>query len=246
MSSTWPLPPASDAASPLPWPPWTGWLHWSGRRPPRRPGAPRLRARAPEPARADARRGRRPRAAPPGPRAARRAGRRSGVPGSGSCRGPVDLRRAGFLGFGAGVGLGLGLGFRFGLLGQQRLPVGDRDLVVVGMDFAEGQEAVAVAAVVDEGRLQRRLHARHLRQVDVAAQQLARGQFVVELLYPAVAQHHDPGLFRVRGIDEHLVAFVHVMGSLAPRRPAERRSWTCPVRDTRLVAAPISVAGIGP
>ena len=41
-----------------------------------------------------------------------------------------------------------------GLFLQQRLPVRDRDLVVVGMDFVEGEEAVAVAAVVDEGGLQ--------------------------------------------------------------------------------------------
>ena len=114
---------------------------------------------------------------------------------------------------GARVGLGLGFGFGLGFLLQQRLPVGDRDLIVVGMDFVEGQEAVAVAAVVDEGRLQRRLDARHLGQIDVAAQQLAGGQLVVELLYPAVAQHHDPGFLRVRGIDEHLV-LVHGMSSL--------------------------------
>ena len=81
----------------------------------------------------------------------------------------VSCVTAGLLGFGAGIGFGLGLRFRFGFLLQQRLPVGDRDLVVVGMDFAEGQEAVAVAAVVDEGRLQRRLDARHLGQIDVAA-----------------------------------------------------------------------------
>ena len=37
---------------------------------------------------------------------------------------------------------------------DQRLTVGDRDLVIVGMDFAEGQEAVAVATVFDEGCLQ--------------------------------------------------------------------------------------------
>ena len=55
----------------------------------------------------------------------------------------------------AGACLGFG---DLALLGlDQRLPVGDRDLVVVGMDFREGEEAVAVAAVVDEGRLQRRL-----------------------------------------------------------------------------------------
>ena len=113
--------------------------------------------------------------------------------------------RAGRLGLRAGIGFGLGLGLRFGFFLQQRLPVGDRDLVVVGMDFAEGQEAVTIAAVVDEGRLQRRLDPRDLGEIDIAAEQLACGGFVVELLYPAVAQHHDPSLLRVRGIDEHLV-----------------------------------------
>src|SRR5271170_6372755 len=52
---------------------------------------------------------------------------------------------------------------------DQRLPVGDRDLVVIRVDFAERQEAVAIAAVVDESGLQRRLDARHLRQIDIAA-----------------------------------------------------------------------------
>ena len=59
------------------------------------------------------------------------------------------------------------------VLGDQRLPVGDRDLIVVGMDFAEGQKAVAIAAVVDEGGLQRRLDPRHLGQIDVAAKLFA-------------------------------------------------------------------------
>jgi hypothetical protein len=40
---------------------------------------------------------------------------------------------------------------------DQRLSVGDRDLIIVGMDFAKGQESVAVAAIFDEGRLQRGL-----------------------------------------------------------------------------------------
>ena len=55
---------------------------------------------------------------------------------------------------GAMVGLGLGRALRALVLGDQRLPVGDRNLVVVGMDFAEGKKAVAIAAVVDEGGLQ--------------------------------------------------------------------------------------------
>ena len=55
---------------------------------------------------------------------------------------------------GAMVGLGLGRALRALVLGDQRLPVGDRNLIVVGMDFAEGKKAVAIAAVVDEGGLQ--------------------------------------------------------------------------------------------
>ena len=37
---------------------------------------------------------------------------------------------------------------------DQGLTVGDRNLIVVGMDFAEGQETMAVAAIFDERRLQ--------------------------------------------------------------------------------------------
>ena len=77
--------------------------------------------------------------------------------------------------FSARIGLGLCLGFGFGFFLKQRLPVGERDLIVVGMDFAEGQEPVAIAAVVHEGRLQRWLDPRDLGQVDIAAQRLARG-----------------------------------------------------------------------
>jgi hypothetical protein len=62
--------------------------------------------------------------------------------------------------------LGLAMGALIGF--DQRLPVGDRDLIVIWMDFAEGEEAVPVAAILDEGRLQARLNAHHLGEVDVA------------------------------------------------------------------------------
>jgi len=77
----------------------------------------------------------------------------------------------------AGAMVGLGVGGARGalLLVDQRLPVGDGDLVVVGMDLAEGEEAVAVAAVVDEGSLKRRLDARDLGEIDVTAKLLAVG-----------------------------------------------------------------------
>ncbi|EGP07439.1 hypothetical protein CSIRO_3172 [Bradyrhizobiaceae bacterium SG-6C] len=56
----------------------------------------------------------------------------------------------------AGAILRLFLGFAVRtLVGLDKgLTVGNRDLVVVGMDFAEGQEAVPVTAILDEGGLQ--------------------------------------------------------------------------------------------
>ncbi len=58
---------------------------------------------------------------------------------------------------------------------DQRLPVGDGDLVIVRVDFAEGEEAVAIAAVFDEGRLQRRFNAGDFGKVDITAKLLALG-----------------------------------------------------------------------
>src|SRR6202030_3156124 len=69
--------------------------------------------------------------------------------------------------------LGLAMGAFVGL--DQRLAIGDRNLIIVGMDFAEGQKAVTIAAVFDEGGPQRGLYARDLGEIDVAAQLLALG-----------------------------------------------------------------------
>ena len=91
------------------------------------------------------------------------------------------------------------------VLSDQRLPVGDRNLIIVRMDFAEGEKAVAVAAVIDERGLQRRLDPRHLGQIDVTAQLLAAGRLEVELLHTLATQNDHPGLFRMGSIDEHLV-----------------------------------------
>src|ERR1700722_12637606 len=44
--------------------------------------------------------------------------------------------------------LGLAMGALVGL--DQGLTVGDRDLIIIGMDFAEGQKTMAVAAILDE------------------------------------------------------------------------------------------------
>ena len=53
---------------------------------------------------------------------------------------------------------------------QQRLTVRHRNLVVIRMNFREGEEPVAVAAIIDEGCLERRLYPRYFGEVYVAPQ----------------------------------------------------------------------------
>ena len=89
------------------------------------------------------------------------------------------------------------------LLGDQLLPIGHRDLEVVRMDFREGEEAVAVAAVFDEGGLQRGLDADDLGEVDVALERLARGRLEVEFGELGSVDDDHPGLFGMGGIDQH-------------------------------------------
>ncbi|WP_354167622.1 MULTISPECIES: hypothetical protein [unclassified Bradyrhizobium] len=106
--------------------------------------------------------------------------------------------------------LGLAMGLLFGF--DQSLPVGNRDLVVVGMDFAEGEEAVAVAAIFDESGLERGFDPCDLGEVDIPAQLLALRGLEIKLFDAIAADHDDPGLFRVGGIDQHLVGHVLTLG----------------------------------
>ena len=84
--------------------------------------------------------------------------------------------------FGMGIRRSFFGGFGGGFFVEESLPVGHGDLIVVGMDFVEGEEAVSVPAIVDEGRLERRLYARDLCEINIAAQKLSRRAFVVEFL----------------------------------------------------------------
>ena len=63
-----------------------------------------------------------------------------------------------------------GLELALGLI--EHAPIGLGDLIVVGVDLAERQEAVPLAAIVDECGLQRRFDPRHLGEIDVAFQLL--------------------------------------------------------------------------
>ena len=119
-----------------------------------------------------------------------------------------------------GLFLGLAMGLFLGL--DQRLPVGDRDLIIVGMDFAEGEEAVAIAAIFDEGGLERGFDPCDLGEVDVPAQLLALRGLEIKLFDAIAADHDDPGLFRVGGIDQHLVGHVLTLGGGGRDKPWAR------------------------
>ncbi|WP_426406767.1 hypothetical protein [Bradyrhizobium ganzhouense] len=117
---------------------------------------------------------------------------------------------------------GFAMGLFFGL--DQCLPVGDRDLVIVGMDFAESEEAVAVAAIFNESGLKRGFDPCDLGEVDIPAQLLALRGLEVKLFDAIAADHDDPGLFRVGGIDQHLVGHVLTLGGGGRDRPWARRA----------------------
>ena len=97
----------------------------------------------------------------------------------------------------------VGFGLQALLLGDQPFAVGDRDLIVVGMDFREGQEAVAVAAILHERRLQRRLDADDLGEIDVALEGLAGRGLEIEFFQSCSINDDHPGLFGVARIDQH-------------------------------------------
>jgi hypothetical protein len=71
------------------------------------------------------------------------------------------------------------------------------------VDFREGEEAVPVPAVIDEGRLKRRFDPRDLGEVDIALDLLAGGGLEIKLLDPATLDDGDRGFLRVAAVDEH-------------------------------------------
>ena len=95
--------------------------------------------------------------------------------------------------------------FRIGSLfvAHQRFAIGNWDLVIIGVDFAEREETVAIAAILDEGRLQRGLYASDLGEVNVAAQLAAALGFEIEFLEPITVGDDNPCFFRVGAIHQH-------------------------------------------
>ncbi len=119
-----------------------------------------------------------------GPRGAARAARRAVFAG-------------GFLGLG---GLGIGA-----ILVQQRLTVGGGDLVIIGVNFREGQETMPVSAVIHKGGLQRGFDPRHLCQVDIASKLSLVDCLEIKFLDFGSVHHDDPSFLGMRRVDQHFL-----------------------------------------
>jgi hypothetical protein len=91
------------------------------------------------------------------------------------------------------------------VVAHQRFAVGDRDLVVVGVDFVEGEEPVAVAAVFDERGLQAGLNAGHLGEIDISAKLFAGLAFEIEFFNAGSVHDDHTRLFGVCCVDQHLL-----------------------------------------
>ena len=95
------------------------------------------------------------------------------------------------------VVLFLGFG-RFGT--QQRLSIRDRNLVVVWMNFAEGEETVTVPAVFDEGSLKGRFDTRYAGEIDVSFELLLVLRFKIKFFDTVTADYDNPCFLRVGGV----------------------------------------------
>lgn len=121
------------------------------------------------------------------------------------------------------------------LFAQQRLAVFAGNLVIIGVNFAERQKAVAVAAIVDERRLKRGFYTGNLGEVDIAFELLVLGRFEIKLLDPVTFDDRDPGLFPVARIDQHTHCHLLFSGE------GGQRHWAGLPRDsggTNAVAPP--------
>src|SRR3546814_15777801 len=63
--------------------------------------------------------------------------------------------------------------------------------------------SVAIAAIFDERRLQRRFDAGHLGQIDMALELFVLGGLEIKLLDAVSLGDGDPGLFPVPRVDQH-------------------------------------------
>ena len=127
------------------------------------------------------------------------------------------------------------LGGVLGLFGQQRVAIGLGDLVIIGVNFAEREEAMAIAAIFDERRLQRRLDPGHLGEIDISLELFVLGGFEIEFLDPVTFGDRDPGFLRVARVDQHAHGHGYFSGA--------RAIWFAGAQYDGPVRAQVRVAG---
>ncbi len=79
---------------------------------------------------------------------------------------------------------------------------------------------MTISAIVHERRLQRRFDPCYFCQINIACQLSAGLGFKIELLNLVPIHHNDAGLFRVRGVDQHLLCHIVHLPALAGRPKA--------------------------
>jgi hypothetical protein len=73
------------------------------------------------------------------------------------------------------------------------------------VDFVERQEAVAVAAVLDERSLKAGFDAGYLGEIDISSELLAGLALEIEFFNPRSVHDDHTRLFGVCGVDQHLL-----------------------------------------
>ncbi len=86
---------------------------------------------------------------------------------------------------------------------QQRFAVCLGQLIIVGMDFGKGEEAVAITAIFDKCGLERGLYARDLGQIDISSKLFSSFCLEIEIVNLLIRHDGDPGLFRMGRVDQH-------------------------------------------
>jgi hypothetical protein len=86
------------------------------------------------------------------------------------------------------------------------------------VNFAECEETVAIAAVLDERGLQAGLDPDYFGEIDIPFQLPFGRRLDVEIFKSSTIQHHDAGFFRVRGIDQHALRHLVLNSGVPPVR----------------------------
>ena len=88
---------------------------------------------------------------------------------------------------------------------DQRFAVGQRDLIIIGVNFGKGQKPVPIAAVIHKSRLKRGFNPRHFSQIDVSCNLAFVYCFKIEFFNTISVHHNNPCLLGMGGVDKHFL-----------------------------------------